>query len=213
MIYEFGGNKIECGRLVGGIAWPGVRQEPNRKVIVPGCIVLIAEELLPEKTYHRYHHMHILKEFSSQKKDELLETAVEWGVNENVQVWFGQKDGENDQYVHHWNRRMKSPALPKFKYYRAIHSDSGMISYHVEILMFCLRKDVKILHQVNETQAAQELQQLTGQALLETKAEEYPAIAALGYSVSYLRQHPPKERTYDDVVEKSNRGERYSTGY
>jgi hypothetical protein len=214
MKFEWNGKKIDIARLVGGISWPGIRTDPNRKVLVPGSVVMVGEERMPDKSMRPTYHLYLIDSFESQNMDELIDKAIDWRISEKVDMWLGRKDRDHDKFIHHWNKEIREKSKPKFKYFSAIQSKTNSIAYHFNVISHCIQKDVKILHNLAEKRAGIDLQTITSKSMMSIDANEYPAIAALGYAVTYLREHKRRpEIDQSDESKYSRRNPNNMAGY
>ncbi len=201
---ERDGNTYDIGRIVGGIAWSGK---------APGFAVIIGEELIPDYTSNTY-HLHLLKEVEEYDTTELFRRCADLARYYNLEEFFGHRDKKNIDFIWHWNDNIRSPGMPMLYIGCAWSTSDDSIRNHIEILKDCLRSGRKTLHGLSESKSVLQLHDMSMDYSAATNTD-FPAIAALGYAVSTLRQFPPVdyEDDYNDNSPAGGVGRDPVTGY
>ena len=197
--------RIEIGRVIGGIAWPGER---------PGFAVFVGEELYPREG-EKIRHCHLIKEIEERDLGNLLNRLVDIvenlrsTYNIKVEIFIGREDQKNMSFLDLWCDKRHKEIFVSY----APHSDDGLIGYHVNILLE--RAKERTLHLPKGCKLKGYMHELKESEIRTANDLEHPAVAALGYSVSYLTLYKPD--TYDEAEDDFhdvNRGTRNAyTGY
>ena len=201
VVIQQAGKKIDIGRIIGGIAWPGEK---------PGFAVVVGEELFPaigSKTYH----CHLFTTVEEQDKGRLIEKCAELAAYFKVIGFYGRYDKTNMRYLDQWNRISRERRLPGFFVYNAPYSESGLIEYHINILQDRLRIGQKTLHGLENSKLPGCLNEIQPDMIPTATDSQFPAVAALGYAVSLLTEYPPRIEEDEEIDVWSGRDS--VTGY
>ena len=185
------GKKIESGRIVGGIAWPGEK---------PGFIVIVGEELYPE-IGGKVYNCHLLNEHEDPDVNRLIEKCIEFIKFYKVICFFGRNDKHIIDYIYHWNMTVRKSGQPRFDIDYATNSKEGLIGYHIKILLERLNINRKSLHLSEHSKLPGYLQEISSDKICSATDAQYPAVAALGYAVTELTLYPP-EPEYEEKVNR-----------
>lgn len=182
--------QVNAGRIVGGFAWPGL--------LSPGYCVVLAERTIPDPYINGAHPVYLVYESTlanGQDKDELIRHAVEIGAYYHVSAWYGRGfyDETNARYLTYWNAHCRPFGSPELRVSMAPDSESNEIEQQFDLIKSCLRPEMVALNWTKGTRLNEEIVRMVGFQTKRT-CEEFPAAAAVGYALGYLRQNPPKER-------------------
>jgi len=187
--FEDKDSKKKFTRIIAGFAWPGVK---------PGFVVAVAENFDSDLSL-KARHLRVLAEVENKSLDILFQRSLELRDRYCVQEFYGNYE----------NKSM----MDRLYYYNQDHKDSPDLSlrlasfpedfgYHNRIIEEYLVKGKRILHFKEESVLPSYLMALSSEEAVKGSVYDYPAIAALGYAVSYLKGHPWKRK-------KSSRGWRF----
>lgn len=190
MIIENEEKKLELGRIFGGIAWPGIDNNP-------GFAVVVGEDRLPE-VGGRIYHCHLLAEIEDNDTGQLLRKCAELKARLEVEDFYGRYDKSNMNFLDFWNRDARDRRIPEFYIYSAIASEDGKIGYHLNILKDRLRPERKTLHLSEQSRLPGYLGKLPISGTATLTDSQYPAVAALGYAVSALTLLEPDDDDDED---------------
>jgi hypothetical protein len=154
-------------RIVGGFAWPGKK---------PGFVVAVGEELEPDpKTEKR--HLWVVGETESLNVETLAKRAIEFLEIYHVEAFYGNRENEPMMRL----LRNAGLSLHEAPYADNEHS----FSFYLATIRGCLDPE-KYLHFGDGSKLPGYLLEATPENASQG-AEDFPAIAALGYAVSHLR--------------------------
>jgi len=178
---------VDCGRIWGGIAWPGDR---------PGYCCIVGEqklpECLPDKTYYPLYLL-AERQATGNNKVELVETAIDMGRQFKINRWYGRgfNDSDNALFLRQWNKTSRDRNDPIFKIRTATNTETPSLSYQLGALATALQDNELILHWTLGSIFQTELIS-TPQEIDKVTALAFPAIAAMGYVSSQFLNFPPK---------------------
>lgn len=180
-------------RVVGGIAWPGD---------FPGFAVVIGEESYPAVGSKDY-HLYVLAEAEEMDVHQLFrrcaDLSVKYSVKYDVFPFYGRRDQAMMSLLNLWHRDARDNRRDVFDFDSALNSDNGNISYHINVVKELLLPERKILHLsdvIEKPKLPAHIQSLPPNVGSIPTDIEYPAVAALGYAVTFL-----KSFRYDDYEE------------
>jgi hypothetical protein len=177
-------------RVVGGLAWPGER---------PGFAVVVGETASWRPPYHQY----LITEIESPNVGELIRHCHELTKKCWVSAWYGRTDGEHTEILAYHNRQARARRERPLSLRSAPESDGGRLLYHVNLLLSRLDAANKSLYFNAESRLPGYLSELQSFAdISKAKAEDFPAVAALGYAVAALTTY--KFRGKDEIVTESH---------
>jgi hypothetical protein len=204
MLKEHDGKDYEIGRVVAGIAWPGEK---------PGFVVFIGEELNP-RMGEKVRRCHLLEEAEDVDLGNLLRRSVDTianlrnNYNQRVEAFIGRKDERSMSFLYLWCQKNRRDLFISY----APHCDDGLIAYHINGLQE--RAKDGTLHLPKGYKLKGYMDELKESEINSATDSEFPAVAALGYAVSYLTLYEPD--IYDDDEEDyipENDGRDPLTGY
>jgi len=171
--------------VAGGLAWPGSR---------PGfCLVMAASE--PRKDVIQYH---VLEEAERESVWPLLDDAyrmyLKYGHGLKVIPWqfYGDPESGYAEALRKFNEKLDKQGKPQIPFltYPAHYADTNKMAIYARTI-----HDVTMtpgrLHLHGNDRISKYLE-LFQQIDMETaKPQEYPAIAALGYALTWLHEYEP----------------------
>jgi len=164
-------------RILGGFAWPGEK---------PGFIVAVGEELEPDPTT-KTRHLWVVGETEDFDIDSLFRKSVEFLSIYQVQDFCGDNT----------NRPMmsllgQSGNRSGFSLTPAPQIDQERnFSFYIQTIKRRLHPDRKDLHFGETSKLPGYLLDVPPQDVISATALDYPAVAALGYAVSYIAIYRP----------------------
>ena len=182
-------------RVVGGIAWPGNSS---------GFAVVVGEEIYPA-VGSKDHHLYVLAEVEETDVYTLFKRCVELAVKYQASFFYGRYDLAMINSLNLWNRNSLEQGTAMFNFNSALFSDEGKINYHLNVIKSLILPERKFLHLsdiIESPKLPAYIQSLPPNIYATATDIEYPAVAALGYAVTFL-----VEFRYDDYEEKEK--ERY----
>ena len=186
IVYE--GKEYEIGRVAGGVAWPGFEQG--------GYVAILGEERFP-RIREKEHHIHLLDEAEEPDLTSLLKRCEDLSNHcrskrFNLELFIGREDEINWPHFDLWcaNSRVNHFIT------HAPKSDNDAIGYHVNTLKN--REDKGKLHLPEWCKLRGYFNELGKNDVPTATDLQYPAIAALGYGVSYLTTYPPDNDDDED---------------
>jgi len=177
MIINIEDKKLDLGRILGGIAWPGDNKS--------GFAVVVGADTFPE-IGGRIHHYHLLSEVEDNDTGQLLRKCAELKTRFEVENFYGRYDESIVNYLTFWNRDARDRHIPEFHVYPAPSSEGGKIGYHLNLLRNRLQSARKTLHLLGQSRLPGYLSELPANGAVTINDSQYPAVAALGYAVSTL---------------------------
>lgn len=190
----------EYGRTVGGIGWPGEK---------PGFVVVIGEDWYPPigKTVC---DCHLLAEYESYHLQEIYQQCAEMAAKHDVTTYYGRWVQQPCWALRDFNAGLNRVATRQIDFQPAPFSSSessggrrGEIAYHMSVVRDKLRVEAKSLFfgQVPNSLTVQRFSEVAPEDAARATDEDYPALAALGYAVTFLVSFPP---AWDEFKEEHN---------
>jgi hypothetical protein len=172
-------------RIAGGLAWPGTK---------PGFAVIIGEDRKHDLDVNA-HHLRLLAEVEEANIERLLDWCAGHQINapEIYWIWYGDTTNKPLMtWIHRLNGKYRSQGRQQhLALAPAPYIDSPKrFGFHINILRECLERRRKTLHLGEQSKLPSYLVQLATEEVVKAIAEDYPAIAALGYAVSALTIWP-----------------------
>ena len=173
--FEHTESKRKFRRIVGGFAWPGKK---------PGFAVAVGEELEPDPATKK-RHLWVVGETEDFNIENLSRRANEFKEIYHVEAFYG------DSTIEPMMRflRLSGLSLREAPYADNEHS----FRFYVSTIQACLEPE-KYLHFGDNSKLPGYLLEVNPEDTSSLDAQNFPAIAALGYVLSYLdiyQFHPP----------------------
>jgi hypothetical protein len=165
--------KITFDRIFGGIGWPGER---------PGFVVILGEKKIDRET-HRF----ILAEASCDNFGGLLKDALKLQRELKVTNWYTRHVPGSEEYLSVFDSKAFEMGKPGFGYIDDAPGIDDKIQMGVELIKDNVLPGNKTLHFFTDSSLPAELQGLPSQVYKLTNLD-YPAVAALGYVLSYMEE-------------------------
>lgn len=184
--------KMEFGRIIGGLGWPGEQ---------PGFAVVLGEEY----NWRPPHHVHLLTEYEDADLSRLLQRCVELVSEYVISDFVGRHAEEQIEYLRLWNARAREQKMSTFILSRPPFEDGGL-SYHLQIVKDRLAASQKSLFLSKDSKLPGYLLELSSDQALKATDFQHPAIAALAYAVTTLTIRPAdylEEASVGSYVERS----------
>lgn len=198
------GEKLYAGRIVGGFAWPG--EGGVEYGAMPGYCCVMAESIVPETGTRGAYPVYFLDEYvGSDDKEDLIHNALQLQKNYHLSYWYGRgyNDPENQRFITNWNRYYRPEGVMEMRVCMAPNSDTDEISYHFDLFSSGNRPGAEIVFDLKDTEFARQFNLFASKPnKKELTCGNYPAIAAVCYAVSSLRQSPPEHR--NRVIKKES---------
>lgn len=181
--------KTKYTRIIGALAWPSIN---------PGFALVVAEDFSEDPSL-KIRHIRSLAEAENEDLETLFQKCLEFRERYCVQDFYGNRENEPMMKIlYDYNQGLKD--IPSLSLCLASFPED--LGYHLYRIKGYLKEDKKILHFGEESILPNYLLELSPEEAVRGSVYDYPAIAALGYAISYLRGHPWKRK-------KSSRGWRY----
>ncbi len=165
-------------RIIGAIAWPGAK---------PGFIVAVGEDYFASDAQGNVRHLRILGEVEEVEPERSFKKCVDF--RERYQIERFLADTENESMLnllYHFNKGLDG-AHALVLHGASFPSD---FPYHVSLIKSCVRPQNKTLHFGESSLLRDYLLEINVDDASGGKAGEYPAITAVGFVLSYIRNHP-----------------------
>ena len=174
--YEDSAGNIYC-RVLAGLSFPASK---------PGFVVIIAEDYYKDPTT-QCQHMHALAEAEESDTERLFKLCLDLRARFSVEWVIGNMDNESMmELLYQFNNGLDG-ARPLNIYPASFPDD---LSFHVHTIKSVSRSNNRMLH-LGECSALKErLSIITPEAVSEGKAINHPAVMALGYCISYIKDQP-----------------------
>ena len=170
--FEHTESKRKFRRIVGGFAWPGKK---------PGFAVAVGEELDPDPTT-RTRHLWVVGETEDFNVENLFRRAFEFLKIYYVEAFYGDSTIEP---------MMRLLRLSGLSLREAPYADNERsFRFYVSTIQGYLEPE-KYLHFGENSKLPRFLLEVNPEDTSSLDAEGFPAIAAVGYAVSYLKLHQP----------------------
>jgi len=198
IVKKWGGNSVghyfehtesqrKFRRIVGGFAWPGKK---------PGFAVAVGEEFDPDPTTKK-RHLWVVGETEDFDVQNLSRRATEFKQIYYVEAFYGDSTIEPMMQL----LRHSGLSLREAPYADNEHS----FLFYVSTIQGCLKPE-KYLHFGDNSKLPGYLLEVKPEDTPSPDAEAFPAIAAIGYAVSYLMLHqplPPLDKPQQQNLAKS----------
>lgn len=202
----------EYGRTIGGIGWPGDKA---------GFVVVIGEDWYPPigKTVC---NCYLLDEFESYDLQDLLYACSEMAVKHDVSTFYGRWIQQPCWALRDFNEGLNRLAARQIDFQPAPFSSSessrgrrGEIGYHMNVVRSKLRVENKSLFfgKVPDSLMVKRFSEVTPENAARATDEEHPALAALGYAVTFLASFPPHWDEFQDERNPQTETRSIVTGY
>jgi hypothetical protein len=171
-------------RILGGLAWPGVN---------PGFAVIVAENFAKDHALD-VHHLRVLDETEEPRIEDLINWCgmIEANCRNVSWCWYTCLNNRPAmEFVYPFWEKLKETGRDGFSLVNAPYAeDQRGFEFCVNMLKKHLVKDRKSLHLGEKSKLPGYLMNLQMMDLRKEQAEDYPAIAALGYAVATLASWP-----------------------
>jgi hypothetical protein len=170
-------------RIVGGFAWPAVK---------PGFVVVVAEDL-EKDTNLDIRHLRVLGETEDFSVQELLRKSVEFRERYKAKIFYGDTDNKPMmEVVRQANEVFRKKDISTLYPTRASFVDDPRgFQFYFHTIKAHLQADKKTLHFGEVSKMPGYLMELTPEDFSSLDAQDFPAIAALGYAVAYFDIYQP----------------------
>ena len=174
--YKDSADKTYC-RVLAGLSFP---------VSKPGFVVIIAEDYYKVPNT-QCQHMHALAEAEESDTERLFKLCLDLRQRFSVEWIIGNMDNEPMmELLYQFNNGLDG-AQPLNTYPASFPDD---LSFHVHTIKSVSRSNSRILH-LGECSALNErLSIITPEDVSGGKASDHPAVMALGYCISYIKDQP-----------------------
>jgi len=185
IFFEDSETKMRYRRIVAGLALPGVR---------PGFLAVVAEEWKKDPTL-QVRIYRVLAEAEDLDFNALFRKAIDFRGYFNVQEFLG--DSENKpmmDILRLFNDGVRERDIPGLYLIPAPFIKEEMsFYYYANMVKDHLKQDRKTLYLGEGSKVGRYLQELPREDILRASVLDFPAIAAVGYAVSYLDSWQPSE--------------------
>lgn len=178
-------NAREYRRIVGGVGWPAGEQ--------PGFLCVIAENDNIDRRL-KLRHYWILTEYESKDMEKLIKRMYDVQNRYLIDPWYG--DTYNilmmhfvDKFNNRLTKQKKGIYLAEAPFVGEAHN-LRLYAHQIKTRTLSVKKS---LHFGSQSQIPGQLSGLSPDDVQKKKAEDYPAIAALGYVLSGI------EEPYSDI--------------
>lgn len=177
-------------RIVAGLMLPSEK---------PGFLCVLAEEVVTWPP--RDPPLHLLHEHEDTNTDDFLIHAVSLGRKFVVSAYVSRLSTPHSLILIEWNTRAYEEHRRSLSVTPPLNADnSGLIEYHIQVLLRHLRPSAKTLHLGKQSRLPSLLMQLPSTEVGKAKDLDYPGPAALAYGVSFLSGTAPETRPRQQVA-------------
>ena len=171
-------NNEEYRRIVGGIAWPAGGK--------PGYAVLLGEDREKDETLKKF-HIRLVKEYETQNPTDLLKRCNEFRRIMGVEVWYGDT---NKASMMEFLRQLN---IPLFIRDAPFYDDENAFDFYIDLIRESTPTSPgkKFLHFGKSSKLPGYLMEAPEKRVPLQKAQEYPAILALGYALAAIVHYVP----------------------
>ncbi len=173
MLIEYDGKEIEVYPIVSAIGWPSGGK--------PGYAAVIGRSPLPRIASREYDY-YLAAEVEEATGTDLIDRCVELTRRFPGLEFINKYNPDHARLVDAWNEGRHGH---EFLVYQAHYSDEDSISYPVENLIRLAKQEC--LHKFDGTRAIEYLNALKTHEIPEATCAKYPAVAAIGYAVLFLK--------------------------
>jgi hypothetical protein len=202
----------EYGRTVGGIGWPGDK---------PGFAVVIGEDWYPPigKTVC---DCYLLAEIETYDLQDMFRWCAEMAAKHGVDAFYGRWVQQPCWALRDFNQGQNRVATRQIDFQPAPFSSSessggrrGEIAYHMSVVRDKLRLENKslIFGDVPGSLTVKRFSEVTPEAAAKATDEDFPALAALGYAVTFLSSFPPMWEEFKEERNPNTETRSRVTGY
>lgn len=168
----------EYRRIVGGTANPSGGK--------PGAAVVVAEDLREDVTFNARHY-HVLAEYESMDIPQLLKRCADFQNAYKAKPFYG--DSNNAAIVHFLSEFNRDRGSKGFHISDAPYvSDPHNLQLYANLIKTRWEPARRTLHLAEESKLPHYLAELSPEEVSKVKAQDWPAIAALGYAIATLSQ-------------------------
>jgi hypothetical protein len=178
--------------LSGGGAWPGK---------TPGFAVVVAVDR-KDNPKLKIPHLRVLAEVEEADPMKLIQQCIKLRDDCFVHPWYGNPNTPMEEFLHQINRELREFQKPDFYLIPPPHiNDPKNFDYYATTIKNCMRKDtdgnrVLLIEGCEKLRAY--LENFPEDGHLKGTAEEYPAVAALGYVITSLGLYQPWQRVPEE---------------
>ena len=179
IVYVDEANERNYRRVVGAVAWPSGSE--------PGCLAVVGEEWTKDLQLNA-HRLWLIKEAQQDTIHDLCRRMAELRISHGADMWLGNRDNLGAMKVFQQSNRLLGRPLSIMS---APFAGEPLKVIDLQIGEL-LQPERKILT-MGESKTAAIGQELTPKDM-KHRVDEYPALAALGYAVTYLVLHQAPEQ-------------------
>jgi len=172
-------------RVVAGVAWPGIK---------PGFLVIVAEDEAEDSLLHE-RHLWLMAETEERDMTEFIRRCSQWRGIYSVDNLYGDpSNNAAKELVWQFNTNVTDKNNNGLYIEKApLIEDPKSFEFCVQIIRRHLPETRKTLHLGADSRLPAILAS-AGDLVMTAQADDYPAIAALGYAVGALDVWKPQER-------------------
>ena len=185
---------IEIGRRVGGIGWPGDQ---------PGFVVVLGEEKYPYYDRKTYRYC-LLDEAEENDLSKLIDRCLDFKKKTPWLQFVARRDADSLRYLRMRANGTGNGLISMIR--PAPHSETGLISYHINLLKSSLISEKKTLFLNEKSKLSSCLMAVPSVGIDKITDGQFPAVAALGYALAVLIETPQRleEEDYNYNKNKVN---------
>jgi hypothetical protein len=173
-------SKVKYGRIIGGLAWPAVSS---------WFALVVAEDF--DEDPSKIRHIRVLAEIEDQDPEPLFQKCLELRQRYQIQDFFGNSgDKPMMELLRDFNRDLEDVSSLSL----CLAPFPEDFAYHVRVIRERLNQDKKTLHFGEKSILPGCLMELSPEEATKGSVYDHPAIAALGYAVSYFKSHPGRRK-------------------
>ena len=179
--FEDKDGKKKFTRIVGGLGWPGVNL---------GFALVVAENF-DEDPFLKIRHLRVLAEAENKSLETLFQKCLDLRERYCVQNFYANtEDKSMMELLYYYNQDLKDISSLSL----CLASFPEDLGYHMRIVEEYLVKGKRILQFEEESILPSYLLELSPEEALRGSIYDFPAVAALGYAVSYFKSHPWRKK-------------------
>jgi hypothetical protein len=168
-------------RIIGGLAWPAAK---------PGFVVAIGEEFDIDLSL-RVHHLRVLAKAEDFDLNKLFQKCIDLRGRFKVEGFYGDTESEGMmEILRRFNQKLKEEDFHAVSLNLRMAEFPKDLKYHSYVIKERIQRDTKTLFFDEANQWEGYLLPLDREEILEADISQYPAIAALGYSVAHIKSRP-----------------------
>ena len=178
IVFQDEETKVNYARVVGGLGWPGIK---------PAFAVVIGEDFIEDSSL-KIRHLRVFSEIEEDNIERFFQKCFEARERYQVEDFYGNIGNKPMmQFLWDYNRSLKEGV---FDLRLGLASFPEDLVYHAWVIRDRIEQGERSLHLPENSLLKGYLMELGKEQVLKANILDYPAVAALGYALSYIKSYP-----------------------